>query len=326
MEPKNAAFQSTAIPDPQLIASLSGATTGGAVLTGSFGTILYRQEVGTGFTLRHYYCFIDQANEVPCLVNESNPFVFVNLKHTVVLDFHNSNQHTFYEWACNVMFLPVQNGKVIFSRPGQYAFFTIHFAFGELADYLRLCSYGHSFAQSVCKDQAATLCIDNIPAGAAMRNTISELLYSNAQHPWQDQLLAIKSKELLLPFFMLPAAERVAIHYVDDQEAEAIYRVKEKLCIELHQNHRMQELAGFAKLSEYKLKSGFRRIYNMSLLNFLHDVRMKKAYELIAFTELPYYEVAGRVGYKSVTTFGNLFKRKTGISPRRLRNSMQSHA
>jgi AraC-like DNA-binding protein len=323
MEPKNAAFCSTDMSDPQIISSFSLQATGSTALNGSFGTILYRQVIGAGFTLRHYHCFIDKACELTCLVNEQNPFICVNLKHTVVFDFNNSHQHTFYEWACNVLFQPVPNGKVIFHKAGQYSFFTIHFGLRQIVDYLPGCLYAHSFAHSVCKNQAATLCIDNISADKEMRNTISDILYNDRQYSLQGSWLEIRSKELLLPFFMLSGAERVAIHAIDEREAEAIYRVKEKLSVELHTNHRLQELANYANLSEYKLKSGFRRIYNMSLLNFLHEVRMKKAYELIAFTELPYYEVASRVGYKSVTTFGNLFKRKMGISPRRLRISMQ---
>jgi AraC-like DNA-binding protein len=85
----------------------------------------------------------------------------------------------------------------------------------------------------------------------------------------------------------------------------------------------LEELVASSGLSEYKFKTGFRKIYGMSWIDFLHEARMKKAYDLVGYTRLPYYEIADRVGYQSLPTFINKFRENVGLSPKRFRDEMQ---
>jgi AraC-like DNA-binding protein len=299
------------------------AGTGSRVLTGAFGTILFQQVTSGCFTFRHYHCFIEAACRVTGIVNEARPFLCVNLKRTVLFDFNNDTPHAFYEWASNCLYQPVAEGAVVFRKPGAYTFFTIHFSLNEMAAHLKTHAAGHAFMQSVHKNEPAVLCRHNFPAMKTMRNAIAELLYCDATSNYYATWMEIKMRELLLLFIAGSGAGTYHHHAVSEQEAEAIYKVKDKLLSELHCMPLQEALAAYASLSEYKLKHGFRQIYGLSWIDFLHEARMKKAYDLVGYTRLPYYEIADRVGYQSLPTFMTKFRENVGLSPKRCRDGMQ---
>jgi AraC-like DNA-binding protein len=299
------------------------AETSSKVLTGSFGTILYQEIKGYYNTYRHYNCFIKQAARVPCFEMEDRPFFCVNMKHTIVLQFGNSPEYPFYEWASNILYHPAETGNVIFRKEGEYSFFTIHLD----PDFLEMFAPSYPdvdrLLQGAAQKRPAVFNASNIPANMPMRNVISDLLYCNYSDQYYYVFLASKSQELLRPFFRQSQISFPVLTSVCEKEAEALCRVKEKLMAQLHLPHTLEELAQFAYLSEYKLKYGFRQVYGMGVFDFLHVARMKKAYGLVADTSLPYDEIATIVGYSSNTTFFNKFKKYAGISPKRLRDSVQ---
>ena len=298
------------------------AETSSKVLTGPFGTIIYQQINGYFNTYRHYHCFIKQAAQVPCFEMEDRPFICVNMKNTVVLQFENSPQYPFYEWGSNLLYHPAKKGSVYFRKEGEYSFFATHLQPDFLAQFTPLHPDTDLVLQAAAQKRPAVLNSSNFPANVPMRNAISNILYYNYSDRYYYLYLAAKCEELLLPFLKQSQTAGPVVS-VCEREAEALYRVKERLLAQLHQPHMLEELAQFAHLSEYKLKYGFKQIYGLGVLDFLHEARMKKAYELVTDTLLPYDEIAVIVGYQSVTTFFNQFKKYAGISPKRLRDSIQ---
>lgn len=299
------------------------AETHSKVLSGSFGTILFRQIAGSGFTFRHYVCFINHACEVPCVINEANPFLFVNLKHTLVLEY-DRKLYAFYEWACNYLYQPAENGKAVFHKPGSYSFFTIHFSTDELSDYLCRHRNSESFVQMVHDNKMAILNCKHYPLMAEMRMAVSDMLYCDLTDEYYVAWLELKTRDLLLPFFERSGLnEKKCPNRISEEDAEAIYKIKEKLLAEPGKYHLLDDLSHYVNLSSTKLKVCFKQIYGLPWVDFWKEVRMKKAYELVAHTTLPFEEIAVRVGYSSRSTFFNTFKKVMGISPKRLRDKEQ---
>jgi AraC-like DNA-binding protein len=299
------------------------AETSSKVLTGSFGTIIYQQINGYYNTYRHYHCFIKQPAHVPCFEMEDRPFICVNLKRTIALQFGNSREYPFYEWGSNMLYHPAETGGINFRREGEYSFVSIHLQPEFLERFTPSYREADWLLEAAAKKSPALLNNHNFPANVPMRNAISDIFYYNYADRIYYYTLATKCEELLLAFLTQNQAACPPITSVCEKEAAALYRVKEKLLAQLHQPHMLEELAQFAHLSEYKLKYGFRQIYGTGVLDFLHEARMKKAYGLVADTLLPYDEIGTIVGYQSATTFFNQFKKFAGISPKRLRDSIQ---
>ena len=65
----------------------------------------------------------------------------------------------------------------------------------------------------------------------------------------------------------------------------------------------------------------FKSYEGVTIFEYLIQVRMEKAKEMLINTDLKIYEIAERVGYKSNRYFLSLFKEHTGKTPKNYRNS-----
>ncbi|MBO9565798.1 MAG: helix-turn-helix transcriptional regulator [Niastella sp.] len=76
----------------------------------------------------------------------------------------------------------------------------------------------------------------------------------------------------------------------------------------------INQLAAKVKLSEVKLKSGFKQVYGIPPYTYLLEVRMKKA-KLMLLAEEPIKAIAMTVGYKNESNFCKAFKKICHESP-----------
>ncbi|MCB0476070.1 MAG: helix-turn-helix transcriptional regulator, partial [Flavobacteriaceae bacterium] len=82
----------------------------------------------------------------------------------------------------------------------------------------------------------------------------------------------------------------------------------------------LQVLAHNFGTNEYKLKYGFKQLYNTTVFKFLIDERLKKSNLLIENTTLSLNRIATLCGFKSIPHFSKAFKMKYGCSPSAYRN------
>lgn len=80
----------------------------------------------------------------------------------------------------------------------------------------------------------------------------------------------------------------------------------------------IREIARKFQLNEYKLKKGFKEIYNTTIFRFHLDERLKQAYILIQNSPMSLKTVAFTNGFKSFPHFSQAFKKKYGFSPKKL--------
>ena len=68
----------------------------------------------------------------------------------------------------------------------------------------------------------------------------------------------------------------------------------------------------------------FKSTVKISLIDYINDVRIKEAKKLLSEGNLSIIEISHRVGYKSNTHFGRVFKKCTKMSPLKYRNLVSS--
>jgi AraC-like DNA-binding protein len=68
-------------------------------------------------------------------------------------------------------------------------------------------------------------------------------------------------------------------------------------------------------MSESTLTRVFRKDLKMSFINYVSTLRLLRSVELLAAGEMNIKEVCYEVGYESVPTFSNVFKRSFGVRP-----------
>lgn len=77
----------------------------------------------------------------------------------------------------------------------------------------------------------------------------------------------------------------------------------------------LTELAKIAGLNEFKLKRGFKEVFNNTVFGYLNDHKLTQARELLLSGSSAIKEIADDLGYSSVPHFSSAFKKKFGVSP-----------
>jgi AraC-like DNA-binding protein len=86
----------------------------------------------------------------------------------------------------------------------------------------------------------------------------------------------------------------------------------------------LEKIASAAFMSQFHYIRTFKKVYGLSPRQFLKDLRINKGKELLKHG-LNVSQVCFEVGYESLPTFCNAFKRATGYSPREYQNLNKSN-
>ena len=82
----------------------------------------------------------------------------------------------------------------------------------------------------------------------------------------------------------------------------------------------LDSLAQEVGLSRAAFAKRFKSLVGQPMFDYLTDLRIQKAKDLLAGTGMPVYEVASLSGYESELAFVRAFKRRAGQTPRQYRN------
>jgi transcriptional regulator GlxA family with amidase domain len=94
-----------------------------------------------------------------------------------------------------------------------------------------------------------------------------------------------------------------------------VARAQRRMEATLHEGFRMSELADWLAVSERTLNRRFRQALGVAPLVYLQNLRIEVAKQLLETRPVGIDAVSQRVGYGDLSTFRQLFKRKTGLTP-----------
>ena len=85
-------------------------------------------------------------------------------------------------------------------------------------------------------------------------------------------------------------------------------------------------LADKAGINEFKLKLGFRELFQTSPYQYRLQLCLKKAKELLEFTDDTIDQIGSQVGFETYNGFSTAFKKAFGIAPTEYRNRQTTNA
>jgi len=103
------------------------------------------------------------------------------------------------------------------------------------------------------------------------------------------------------------------------RDVDVIQGVKEHLSRTFLEDHSLENLAKHFGVNTNKLMTLFRKVFNKSIFEYLSELRMDYARELLLEKECMVTEVSRVLGYKNPNHFSSAFKRKFGFPPSQLR-------
>ncbi|MBS1566861.1 MAG: helix-turn-helix transcriptional regulator [Bacteroidetes bacterium] len=258
-------------------------------------------------------------------------FDFLNQQHLVELHFALSgagtmynrisgNRYDFLPNQTNMHYTPAFSGVGSFTQNEAYRFFEVHFTtdfFFELAkDSSPLLM---SFADTIMKGQRE-ISRENIPITLAMHQCIREIM--NCKVTGGLKLLFLQSKSIELLALQAQAYEEAAAnkHLVckSGYDKERIHYAREYLLLHAQNPPSLSELAKVAGINEFKLKQGFKAVFDNTVFGYLSDYRLGQARDLL-LEKKSIKEVADELGYSSVQHFSTAFKKKYGVTPGKMR-------
>ena len=108
---------------------------------------------------------------------------------------------------------------------------------------------------------------------------------------------------------------------LNDDDCRKLNDVKTILEKDLTRHITNQELAQRVGTNEFKLKHGFKQLFNMTPFQYLTNARLEKAKALLEFTDYPIKKIAVDVGFRQSANFTKRFKKSIGCSPLKWRST-----
>ncbi len=268
-------------------------------LKNDFGQIILQQYEGGDFLI--VYGIMDCRHNVWTSMLPRMPgfSFFTALKNNLkirIADFKHMIRPGFFNFTTNEEPLT----ELYTRKNEEYSFVYIHF--------------GDSFAYMLPGNAITGLSMGPNMMASNMSSIVQELM--NA--PYEDYLLysyyEYKVRKLLFEIVKwgntgqdnekFTHVENWIIHSLDNQ-----------MRFNPSEHNSLHEMSVKTGLSQYKLKTGFKVIFGMGLFERQLHWRMELASKLLIETNKPVKEIASIAGYRRITSFITIFRKRTGLTP-----------
>jgi AraC-like DNA-binding protein len=236
----------------------------------------------------------------------------------------SGKEHHFKTNQHNMHYAPIFSGTGQYGgNLDRYKFFEVHFTtrfFFELAKDSSPSLM--QFADKIAKGNENDLSRENMPISFAMHQCINDIMHCKITGGLKLLFLQSKCIELLtLQAQMYEdaacAASPAPLIVKPGHDTDSIHFAKDYLLQHAAQPPSLTELARIAGINEFKLKQGFKALFNNTVFGYLADFKLNQAHDLL-LSNVPIKDVADRLGYSSVQHFNSAFRKKFGMPPGKL--------
>ncbi|MBX2841179.1 MAG: AraC family transcriptional regulator [Flammeovirgaceae bacterium] len=174
------------------------------------------------------------------------------------------------------------------------------------------------FAENMLKGAPVVLAHNSLILSPDLNIAIHDLLNCRYTGGLRKMYLLSKSLEILvLQAEAFDQAEKNDDVYCKRKEdKERLLEARDFLIANVEQPPGLSEIAKHVGMNEYKLKRGFKEMFQTTAFGFLSEYRLELALKLLLDTQKSISEIAFQLGYSSPQHFSAAFKKKFGVPPR----------
>ncbi|MBB5635331.1 AraC-like DNA-binding protein [Pedobacter cryoconitis] len=234
----------------------------------------------------------------------------------------NKQQYIFSSNQQNIIYMPELDGTGEYDTDSNYRFFEVHFAkdkFLQLAE--NSTTALQVLADHLDAGRYSQMAEQNLPISWAMQNCMQEIL--NCNYTEGLRLLFIESKCTELLVLQAEAFESDVFKNENSPiksayDKDCIYHARDYLIQNIQHPPSIAQLAKVCGINEFKLKKGFKCLFDKSIFGYLSDHKLNYARQLL-LEGIPIKAVAFQLGYSSVQHFSNAFRKKFAVPPGKVR-------
>jgi AraC family transcriptional regulator, transcriptional activator of the genes for pyochelin and ferripyochelin receptors len=152
---------------------------------------------------------------------------------------------------------------------------------------------------------------------------IHQILHCPYDHTLKDLFLLSKTLELLVLSVQAHATskQKRPLFLKKKSDKEKVIAARDMINENLTNPPSLSDVAKTTGLNEYKLKRGFKELFETTVFNYLTNQRLNLALEYLKQSSKTSAEIAFELGYKTPQHFNNAFKKKFGTTPNLVRNN-----
>lgn len=168
--------------------------------------------------------------------------------------------------------------------------------------------------------------IDRYPDSPAIRKCVSELIHCTYKGTMKRLYMESKAMEFITLFGETDGLDAMSGQRQRTVSREDMVRLREARQLVLdhcEQPLSIRELARQSGLNEFKLKTGFRELFGMTVFELVRKERMEKALRYMEAERMNVGEAAIAVGYSNVSNFTATFRKHYGCNPSEYRKRLE---
>lgn len=246
--------------------------------------------------------------------------LFVQLSGQSLIRRSQQPNRQYRGWQCNVVYTPGYEGELHLSGPA-VSTFAVQFAapfFGRLLSGSVGCL--ERFVEAIERGQMRALTPHNAPVTPTMHAILYDVLRCPFTGLTKRLFLEAKLLELLaLQIDQMGTGQSDPVTAMLPEDADKLVAVREWLNEHFLQATTLSEVARLVGLNEFKLKKGFRTLFNTTVFGYLTNLRMNHARRLLLDSGQTVAEAADALGYEHVHHFSHAFRKHFGYLPSELR-------
>lgn len=155
---------------------------------------------------------------------------------------------------------------------------------------------------------------DVLPLNTVLSEILDEIMDNDYPAHFGQYFIQSKLKELFLTIH-IQKTKVASSHMLPSGEMNKIQLAKAYLGTTYHNPPTIKQLSRQVSLNEFKLKKGFKQVYNTTIRSYITELRMQRAKKMI-YENYPINEIALTLGYKSASYFISAYKKKYGETPK----------
>ncbi len=150
------------------------------------------------------------------------------------------------------------------------------------------------------------------------------LIYKIQNNPYNGELGKLYLENCVSGLFIsileaLNTNKKIKEIKLNNKDKEMIAKANEILLQNFQNPPTIKELSKLVATNEDKLKKGFKVLFNDTIFNTLTEHRLKIAFKNLQKSDMSVDEIAFESGYKSVSRFIAVFKKRYGKTPGQMR-------